>query len=145
MPVVSSPGTAAFAAAQSPGMAPTKTAAEVTRLLREFLAAAGRNDLVVFERFFADDLIYTHSTARIDTKESLIGNTKSGRTVYTGLEASDVVAQDLGDAVVLTGVARVNVSSNGNPVSFGIRFVNVYANRGGEWKMVTWQSTKTPD
>jgi len=109
------------------------------------MAATVKQDYATLESIIADDLIYTHSTARIDTKESLIGNMKSGRTVYTGLEASDVVAQDLGSAVVLTGVARVNVNSNGNPVSFGIRFVNVYANRGGEWKMVTWQSTKTPD
>lgn len=109
------------------------------------MVATVKQDYATLESIIADDLIYTHSTARIDTKESLIGNMKSGRTVYTGLEASDVVAQDLGSAVVLTGVARVNVQSNGNPVSFGIRFVNVYANRGGEWKMVTWQSTKTPD
>ena len=108
------------------------------------MQATVKQDYATLESIIADDLIYTHSTARIDTKESLIGNMKSGRTVYTGLEASDVVAQDLGSAVVLTGVARVNVNSNGNPVSFGIRFVNVYANRGGEWKMVTWQSTKTP-
>jgi hypothetical protein len=109
------------------------------------MEATVKQDFATLESIIADDLIYTHSTARIDTKESLIGNMKSGRTVYTGLSASDVVAQDLGSAVVLTGVAKVNVNSNGNPVSFGIRFVNVYANRGGEWKMVTWQSTKTPD
>ena len=118
---------------------------KVIELDRKRMEATVKQDYATLESIIADDLIYTHSTARIDTKESLIGNMKSGRTVYTGLEASDVVAQDLGDAVVLTGVARVNVNSNENPVSFGIRFVNVYANRGGEWKMVTWQSTKTPD
>ena len=118
---------------------------KVIELDRKRMEAMVKQDFATLESIIADDLIYTHSTARIDTKESLIGNMKSGRTVYTGLEASDVVAQDLGDAVVLTGVARVNVTSNGNPVSFGIRFVNVYGNRGGNWQMVTWQSTKTPD
>ncbi|HZO28303.1 MAG TPA: nuclear transport factor 2 family protein [Chloroflexota bacterium] len=118
---------------------------KIIELDRQRMQATVKQDFATLESIIADDLIYTHSTARIDTKESLIGNMKSGRTVYTGLEASDVVAQDLGTAVVLTGVARVNVNSNGNPVSFGIRFVNVYANRGGEWKMVTWQSTKTPE
>ena len=117
----------------------------IIALDRKRMKATVEQDYATLESIAADDLIYTHSTARIDTKESLIGNMKSGRTVYTGLEASDVVAQDLGSAVVLTGVAKVNVTSNGNPVSFGIRYVNVYANRGGEWKMVTSQSTKTPD
>jgi ketosteroid isomerase-like protein len=102
-------------------------------------------DVETLSSILADDLIYTHSSARVDTKASLIGNMKSGATVYTSLDTSDVVAQDLGDAVVLTGLAKVGVMSNGKPNSFGIRFVNVYANRGGTWKMVTWQSTRTPE
>ena len=99
------------------------------------MEATVKQNFATLESIITDDLICTHSTARIDTKESLFGNMKSGRTVYTELEAPDVVVQDLGSAVVLTGIARVNVSSNGNPVSFGIRLLNVYANRGGEWKM----------
>ena len=102
------------------------------------------NDFGALNKLLGPDLIYTHSTARIDTKESLIGNMKSGRTVYTGLEASDVVAQDLGDAVVLTGIAQIKVVSNGAPNGFGVRFTDVYARRNGAWQMVTWQSTKLP-
>lgn len=64
------------------------------------MEATVKQDFATLESIIADDLIYTHSTARIDTKESLIGNIKSGRTVYTGLEAPDVVAQDLGNALV---------------------------------------------
>jgi hypothetical protein len=56
-----------------------------------------------------------------------------------------VKAQDCGDAVVLTGVARISVNANGNPINFGVRFTDVYANKGGRWQMVTWQSTKLPD
>ena len=117
----------------------------VIALDRKRMEATVKQDYAALDEIIGDDLIYTHSTARIDTKQSLIGNMKDGKTVYTSLEASDVVAQDLGDAVVLTGVARVGVNSNGRPNSFGIRFVNVYAKRAGAWKMVTWQSTKTPD
>ena len=59
----------------------------------------------------ADDLIYTHSSARLDTKKSLIDNMTSGATVYTSVEPSDVKAQDLGDTVVLTGIAQIKVVS----------------------------------
>jgi hypothetical protein len=67
---------------------------------------------------------------------------ESGTTVCTVVEPSDVVAQDLGDAVVLTGVAAISVNSGGAANSFRVRFVDVYANRGGQWQMVTWQSTR---
>jgi len=93
----------------------------------------------------ADDLVYTHSTARLDTKQSLIGNMESGTTVYTAVEPSDVKAQDLGDSVVLTGSCRISVMSGGRPNSFGVRFTDVYANKGGRSQMVAWQSTRLPE
>jgi len=55
-----------------------------------------------------------------------------------------VKAQDLGDAVVLTGIAQIKVVSNGTPNAFGVRFTDVYAKRNGAWQMVTWQSTRLP-
>jgi hypothetical protein len=70
---------------------------------------------------------------------------ESGKTVYTAVEPSDVKAQDLGDAVVLTGSARISVMSNGNPVSFGVRSTDVYVNKGGQWQMAAWQSTRLPE
>ncbi len=106
------------------------------------MAAMAAKDVSKLDRIIADDLIYTHSSARVDTKKTLIGAMESGATVYTAVEPSDVVAQDLGDAVVLTGVAAISVKSGGVPNSFRVRFVDVYANRGGQWQMVTWQSTK---
>ena len=122
-----------------------KDGPELTRLLNEFLAGASKNDPAVHDRFWADDLIYTHSSARIDTKHSLIDNMQSGATVYNSVEPSDVKAQDLGSAVVLTGVAQFRVTSGGKPNAFGARFTDVYANRGGKWQMVTWQSTRLAD
>ena len=36
-------------------------AVELTRLLNEFLAGAGKNDAAIHDRFWADDLIYTRA------------------------------------------------------------------------------------
>jgi ketosteroid isomerase-like protein len=107
--------------------------------------AMARQDIATLNALLADDLVYTHSSARVDTKQSLIGAMESGATVYTAVEPSGVVAQDLGTAVVLTGAARISVTSNGNPINFGVRFTDVYVNKGGEWQMVAWQSTRLPE
>jgi hypothetical protein len=107
--------------------------------------AMARQDIATLNALLADDLVYTHSSARVDTKQSLMGAMESGATVYTAVEPSGVVAQDLGTAVVLTGAARIRVTSNGNPINFGVRFTDVYVNKGGEWQMVAWQSTRLPE
>jgi len=117
----------------------------VIELDRQRMAAMAAKDYAALNAVLADDLIYTHSSARLDTKQSLIGAMQSGATVYTSVEPSDVKAQDLGEAVVLTGVARIRVTSGGKPNAFGVRFTDVYVNRGGRWQMVTWQSTRLPE
>jgi hypothetical protein len=109
---------------------------------RKRMQAMADKDIDTLNTLLADDLVYAHSSARLDTKQSLIGNMQSGATVYNAVEPSDVKAQDLGSAVVLTGVARIRVTSGGNPNAFAVRFTDVYANRGGTWQMVTWQSTR---
>ena len=108
------------------------------------MQAMAAKDLATLNDILGDDLIYTHSSARLDTKQSLIGNMQSGSTVYTSVEPSEVKAQDLGDVVVLTGVAQIKVVSNGAPNAFGVRFTDVWAKRGSRWQMVAWHSTKLP-
>ena len=120
----------------------TGNAATIIELDRQRMAAMGSRDIPALNRLIADDLIYIHSSARVDTKATLIGAMESGATVYRSVVPSEVTAQDLGDAVVLTGVAAIEVTSGGNAMSFRVRFADVYAKRAGSWQMVTWQSTK---
>jgi Domain of unknown function (DUF4440) len=114
----------------------------VIDLDRQRMTAMGQKDIAALNKLIGDDLIYTHSSARIDTKQSLIGAMETGATVYSAVEPSNVVAQDLGNTVVLTGEAAISVNSGGKAMSFRVRFVDVWAYRNGAWQMVTWQSTR---
>ena len=118
---------------------------KIVDLDKQRMTAMAQKDIATLNRLLSDDLVYTHSSARLDTKQSLIGNMESGSTVYTAVEPSDVKAQDLGDTVVLTGVAQIKVTANGTANAFGVRFTDVYANKGGNWQMVAWQSTRLPE
>src|SRR5581483_2343681 len=117
-------------------------AEKIIELDKKRMNAMAQKDIATLNDVLADDLVYTHSSARLDTKASLIDNMRSGATVYSSVVPSDVKAQDCGDTVVLTGVARISVNSGGNAMNFGVRFTDVYANRGGRWQMVAWQSTR---
>ena len=123
----------------------TGNAQKIIDLDKQRMTAMAQKDVATLKTVLADDLIYTHSSARLDTKQSLIGNMEAGTTVYTEVVPSDVTAQDLGDVVVLTGVCRIGVHSNGKDNAFTVRFTDVYANKGGQWQMVAWQSTRLPD
>ena len=117
----------------------------IIELDKKRMTAMAQKDIATLNELIADDLVYTHSSARLDTKQSLIGNMEAGSTVYTSVVPSDVKAQDLGDTVVLTGFCRISVNAGGRPNSFGVRFTDVYAKKDGRWQMVTWQSTRLPE
>ena len=117
----------------------------VIELDRKRMHAMAKKDIATLNALISDDLVYTHSSARLDTKQSLLGAMESGATVYSAVEPSDVKAQELGDTVVLTGNARIGVDSGGRAMTFGVRFTDVWARKGGSWQMVAWQSTRTPD
>lgn len=117
----------------------------IIALDKERMQAMVAKDAAKLKNMICKDLVYTHSSARLDTKESLIGNMESGATVYKACTPSGVEALDLGDSVVLTGRADITVEAHGNPNSFSVRFTDVWQNQDGTWRMVAWQSTKLPE
>src|SRR5260370_16294751 len=91
---------------------------KIIDLDKKRMHAMAQKDIATLNAVLSDDLVYTHSSARLDTKGSLIGNMESGSTVYTAVEPSDVKAQDLGDAVVLTASCPITALAHGPPHHF---------------------------
>ena len=102
-------------------------------------------DIDRLEEILSDDLVYTHSTARQETKAEFIAALSSGRTKYQSINREDVKVQEYGETAVVTGHAKFHVNANGNDVRFQVKFTDVYVKREEKWQMVAWQSTKIPD
>src|SRR3954454_24359214 len=81
-------------------------AADLTKLLNDFLAGAGRNDPAMHDRFWADDLIYTASAGRRIGKADILREVRAepapkagdDTTVYT---AEDLRIQQYGDTAIV--------------------------------------------
>ena len=114
---------------------------EILALEDRRIEAMVAGDVQALEEILADDLIYTHTTARLDTKASFIDAVKTGKSNYRSIDRKDVEVRDLGDTAVVTGHAKFHVGDN----KFEARFIDVYAKRNGAWQMVAWQSTRVPD
>ena len=127
-----------------------KDAAELTRLLNQFLAGAGRNDAAVHDRFWADDLIYTRSAGSRISKAELMHGVRSAPakkegdpvTVYT---AEDVRIQQYGDAAVVA-FKLVGTTTKKDGSREGSEHLNTgtFIKRRGEWRAVAWQATAVP-
>lgn len=124
-------------------------AAELTKLLNDFLAGASRNDSAVHERFWADDLIYTRSAGRRVNKAEILHDVRNApapkpndpKTVYT---AEDIRIQQYGNtAVVAFRLVSTTETSESTHVA-NLLNSGTFVKRDGKWQVVNWQSTRMP-
>jgi ketosteroid isomerase-like protein len=132
--------------AQSDATAPA--AEELTRLLKEFLDGASRNDAAAHDRFWADDLIYTRSSGVRTGKAEILENARSGPTATadesTEYSAEDIRIQQYGDTAVVAFRLVGRTGSGAQPVVEHFLNTGTFVKRDGEWRVVAWQSTRVP-
>jgi ketosteroid isomerase-like protein len=126
--------------------AQTKAAAEVTALLREFMAGAGSGDRAIFEKFFADDVIYTRATGVVITKADIMQSlgkpapASEGKSSYT---AEDITIHEYGDTVIVAfRLEGRTVHDDGKVELAHYRNTGTFLRRNGRWQAVAWQATK---
>jgi ketosteroid isomerase-like protein len=126
-------------------------AAELTKLLNEFLAGAGKNDIAMHDRFWADELVYTSALGRRKGKADIMRelraepaatpNPEEGTTVYT---AEEIRIQQYGDTAI---VAFRLVATTDKAVAKTVaNYLNTgtFLKRSGKWQAVGWQATAMP-
>lgn len=123
--------------------------AELTRLLNEFLAGAGRNDATIHDRFWAEDLIYTRGSGQRNNKADIMKGVRSAqpakpndpKTVYT---AEDVRIQQYGTTAIVA-FRLVGTTDNQGSISVS-KFFNTgtFVKRNGKWQAAAWQATRIP-
>lgn len=102
-------------------------------------------DVPRLNAIFSDELHYTHSNGKHDTKESYIASLVSRQTVYTGYDYQERVFRPVSPDIVLMA-ARVLIKA-GNATTQNLNDLNVLAvwrNEGGKWRFIAWQSSKIP-
>jgi ketosteroid isomerase-like protein len=117
---------------------------DIEQLEQQRFGALTHDDYDTLGKLLADDLVYTHSTARVDTKQSYIDSLKSGAVKYVDVERTDTRIRVYGSAAVVAGQAIVHVKLNGEPREARIRYTNVWVERPGGWQMVAWEATPIP-
>lgn len=125
-------------------------APELTSMLKEFLIGAGRNDIAVHDRFWAEDLIYTRGAGVRIGKEELMKGVRTAPAIKPGdpvtvYSAEDIRIQQYGNAAVVAFRLVGNTTT-----SAGVRTTSYHLNTGtfikrkGKWQVVAWQATVVP-
>ena len=95
----------------------------------------------------ADELTYTHSNGRVETKEQFLAALASGALEYLAIVSEGESAVRLyadGEVGLIAGAARVTVRTGGREGAVTLRYTSVYVHRDGRWQLVAWHSSAVP-
>jgi ketosteroid isomerase-like protein len=118
--------------------------AEVRAAQAARFAATLKGDLKALEALIADDLVYTHSSAKVETKKEFLDLLASGYYQYKAIVPSELRVRLYGDTALVNGVAEIDVVNDGAPRQLKLRFLEAWVKRSGRWQLTTWQSTRFP-
>jgi hypothetical protein len=140
------------AASPTQSTAPSATARELTDMLNKFLQDAATNNVSGFDRFFAGDVIYTHSAGTVTNKADIMKSIAAGaarppRTdTTTKYSAEDITVHEYPDVAIVAFRLVSDVERAGAPPTISnYRNTGTFLRRNGKWEVVAWQSTKIPD
>ena len=129
---------------------PSPELVELTKLLHEFLAGAGKNDIAMHDRFWADELVYTSALGRRKGKGDIMNELRAepaapkpeeGTTIYSGEE---VRARQYGETAVVTFRLVATTDKAGTKTVANYLNTGTFVRRDGKWQAVAWQATAMP-
>lgn len=107
-------------------------------------AAMMRADTLALGPFLAEELVYTHSNALVETRAVHLEAIATKRTIYDSIAPVDISYRSYGETVLGTGTVRSRGSLGGTAFDVTLRVTTVHVRRGGRWLLAAWQSTRLP-
>jgi ketosteroid isomerase-like protein len=117
---------------------------QVLRLEDERTQAVLAGDAATLERLMAEDIVYTHSSARVDTKKSFIASITSGTVKYRRIHRRDIAVSVREGFAFMTGAIEIDVETGGSVRPLVLRYSNLWESTPKGWQQVLWQTTPIP-
>jgi uncharacterized protein (TIGR02246 family) len=109
---------------------------------KAWAVATVAGDAAALDKLLADDLTYTHSTGDTDNKRVFVANLK-GALKYHKLDHEAMTVRVYGNTAVVTATAQLATSRNGaQPAPAHLRFIHVWVQQAGKWRLVAHQSLR---
>lgn len=97
------------------------------------------------DAIFSDDLGYTHSNGKHDTKQTYMGALVAHQLAYHTYDYKErtfrIVSPDI---ALMKAHVLITSASNGQEVANDLSVLAVFRKESGKWRFLAWQSAKLP-
>lgn len=113
----------------------------IAEMERRRYQAMRQADVAVLREVLDDLLVYAHSNAATDDKQSYLAKVEAGYFRYESISVDEQNTLMLSDVALLRGRMRARGLLNGSPLVLDNRFLAVVRNAGGQWRLLSYQPT----
>ena len=129
---------AAAALAATPQPAVEKS---ILALEKQWADAMLHRDQATLGKLLGDDLLYTHSSTKTETKADILQVMATNSLTYTGIDFTDTRVRQYGNTVIVSHNATITTAQTGVAHLY---VVHVWAKQHGQWQLVQRLATKRP-
>ena len=118
--------------------------ADVTAAVDQLMKTFVNVDENILQSLTADELVYGHSSGRVQNKSEFIAEILSGEPLrYVSIAIQDQTIQMAGDAAVVRHVfTSETINTDGEPGNLRIGVMQIWQLQSGTWKLLARQAYK---
>ena len=119
-------------------------AKQISALEARRYQAMTEGDIAALGELFSPDLVYTHSDATSDSRQSYLDKLASGHFDYGVIDHPETSIVVHGDCAIVLGDMRGEVRIGGQLRVLNSRSLAVWVRENGNWLLLAYQPTKYP-
>jgi ketosteroid isomerase-like protein len=125
-------------------MTDTDISAQISALEARRYQAMTDGDVAVLDELLCADVVYTHSDATRETKQSYLDRIANGFFDYGPLSHPEAAIVVHGDCAIVVGDMRGEVQIAGQTRVLNSSALAVWVREDGTWRLLAFQPTKYP-
>jgi ketosteroid isomerase-like protein len=126
-------------------MTQSNVTSEVLAAMEAWKQATLNKDGAALEKLLHDDLTYSHSNVKTETKADVLASVTRGKSTVEAIDFSDTKVGVYGDTALVRGKVDITNNNDGKSNTAHLNILHVWIKQSQGWQMVARQATRLPE
>ncbi len=122
--------------------APSGAEGDVIAAMHAWRQATLDKDGSALDALLHEDLTYSHSNGRTQSKADVVGSVTAGKSSVTGIDFGELAVRVYATTALVKGIVDVHSSKGGVDATAHLDILHVWIQGPGGWQMVARQATQ---
>jgi len=119
--------------------------AHIEALEQQWRSAELNDDVVAMDKLLSDDFLGITANGEVNTKEQFLDRLRNRAITLKTLDMSEQKIKLVGEVAIVTSLAQIDGTSDGQPLNGRFRYTRVYQRLPGDnWRITNFEATRIP-